>query len=263
MASYKPDPAVYTVPVPADSVYALTEDESMDVPMPFVSLYTSMPEDAKCAFSVSRNNPEKRVMTHILPRRKLEKWSEERIAQKVQSICRSYPQEVIHVKPPSQWADLYNFFDAADLWHSGAWNLWLVIYRLVEKTEIERSAVSEWVYKWLTAKTNRDKLSYWDSTSDVLDIMAAYDWIDGGLLGVSAETRALVRSELVHWYKTTYSPLFTKVTRKGGAEQTKNVRAWIGRCPFYPHMHPYTIHTHPANWISFSFLPDVLVLSTG
>lgn len=222
MAPYGADPAVYTVPVPDDAVYVHTDDCTMLIPMPVAGFYTRMPEDATCTFSVTESMPEKRTMKHLFPLRVLEKWSEARIARTALRLFKIHTQDVLNIEPPTEWVDLYRFFDAEDLWKNGAWNLWLVIYLLIEKAERYRALVANWVFAWLTTKANRDKLRDWDPRTDILDLMGARDWLDGGILESSAGARDLVRRELFHWYNTTYSPFLS-------AGETVNVRNWIGK----------------------------------
>lgn len=217
------DRAVRKTSVPIGSVYTHTDDGSLIIPMPLIGFYTSMPEEAKCIFSISRAVPEKRHMQHLFPRRELNRWTPAKIHQKVQSIRSAHPPETLCVKKPRSWTDLFDFFDAVDLWEEGAWNLWLVIHRLIQEVDIEQHEVTEWVYKWLTSKENRNKLTAWKTETDVLDIMAASDWLEGGLLEGSANARDLVRLELDYWYKSTYSPALT-------------VQNWIGKKLNPPHI---------------------------
>jgi hypothetical protein len=200
MPPKEPPPAV----VRSDSILYVKTSNNKTVPAPMVSFYTNIPENARCIFSINQRNPGRRRMNHVLPPRSITQWSAEQIEEKVDNIRTNYPADVKHVRPPHSWDDLYQYFDAYDLWFMGAWNLWSVIHRLAQKTDDERKIACDWAQSWLTWDANREKLSTWTPHSDILTQMSASDWVEGGLAQCTNAVLDMVREELARWHHSTY-----------------------------------------------------------
>lgn len=149
------------------------------------------------------------------------RWTTQRIVSEVSQIDLRYPDEVRTMERPTEWADMYNFFDAHDLWMHGAWNLWIVVQSLFEKAEEERrQIVSDWVWAWLATSANRNKLSRWQPGLDVLDVLGTGDWLEGGVLECSAHVQGLLRRELTKWHQD--------VCSSPPAGQGRTVQNWVG-----------------------------------
>lgn len=81
---------------------------------------------------------------------------------------------------PRCWDDLYEYFDAKDIFEYGAVNLYNVICHLyAENTNIyhdldaaKRVMIGDWVNSWLASAENTEKLLAWDeSQGDIIDIL--------------------------------------------------------------------------------------------
>lgn len=211
------DPAAGIVPVPRGTTYARNYEHTMWIPMPRAGFYTHMPPDSRCIFS---DKSKKFVMQHPLPPRALTRWPTRRIDKEALRIDLAYHSEVRTMERPTEWVDLFNFFDAQDLWAHGAWNLWLVVHSLFQKAEGERhQAVFVWSWAWLTTEDNRNRLSRWQPATDILDVMGASDWLEGGILETDANARRLLREELRKWHEV-YGP--------APAAQGQTVQNWAG-----------------------------------
>ncbi|KAK3935885.1 hypothetical protein QBC46DRAFT_412581 [Diplogelasinospora grovesii] len=76
-----------------------------------------MPDDARCVFSLNAEITAKRHLRLRLPEQQAEVWDEGRIQEKVNNIRDHYPFESRRVAAIDTWEDLFEYFDAHDLWH--------------------------------------------------------------------------------------------------------------------------------------------------
>ncbi|KAK4219069.1 hypothetical protein QBC37DRAFT_167576 [Rhypophila decipiens] len=166
---------------------------------PVMGFYTKMPDDAKCIFS-----RQKRAMKHILPRRTVGLWGQEKIQAQADTIRASYPNEAKSVVDPKKWEDLWEYFDAHDLYFAGSWNLRRVIELLFEENAIDNydrdmfDAITDWAYTWLALAQNRQKLSQWDTQIDILSIFNAEDWEK--VRTTEPVVMSILRRSLKYWY---------------------------------------------------------------
>ncbi|KAM7222792.1 hypothetical protein V8F06_001690 [Rhypophila decipiens] len=166
---------------------------------PVMGFYTKMPDDANCIFS-----RQKRAMKHILPRRTVGLWGQEKIQAQADTIRASYPNEAKSVVYPKKWEDLWEYFDAHDLYFAGSWNLRRVIELLAEENTIDNydrdmfDAVTDWAYTWLALAQNRQKLSQWDTQIDILSIFNAEDWEK--VSTTEPVVMSILRRSLKYWY---------------------------------------------------------------
>ncbi|KAM7205354.1 hypothetical protein V8F33_001185 [Rhypophila sp. PSN 637] len=167
---------------------------------PVMGFYTKMPDDAKCIFSLGN----KRAMKHILPRRAVGLWGQEKIQAQADTIRASHPNEAKSVVAPTKWEDLWEYFDAHDLYFAGAWNLRRVIELLAEENAITNydpdmfDAITDWAYTWLALAQNRQKLSRWDKRIDILSIFNAEDWQK--ISTTEPVVMSILRQSLKYWY---------------------------------------------------------------
>ncbi|KAK3372004.1 hypothetical protein B0H63DRAFT_550387 [Podospora didyma] len=226
-------------PATAVKTVVLLTPEKQRFISPSVNLYTNIPEDAKCTFSLTAQVHTKRSMKHILPPRNIVIWSKEKIQQFASSIRQSHPGAANKVVKPQIWEDLYEYFDAADLWNQGAWNLWEVIMYLAAQNDklaylvVEMAAnddgkleiLGDWVYKWLTHKENRDKLRTWDKQSDILKVLTPPDWADIGPCGLTV--LGPMAAELGWWYHEYYNaptPFKKKTGTDGKKDEASSIK---------------------------------------
>lgn len=134
--------------------------------------YTNPPPEAKAMFSTIRGEKPFRKMEHILPRRRIHLWSKDEVQSVCNSIRQSFWEEMRHMHKPSCWDDLWSYFDAFDLFHYGAMNLWNVINNLFDENKIIQMDVSRqnaahighWADEWLKKDENQKKLMQWEGS---------------------------------------------------------------------------------------------------
>ena len=151
------------------------------IPMPYMGFYWGMPADSLCLLSKPKF---KRTFGRLDPRpRGGSAWDNSQV-QNMVGILRERHERVKNTYPlirPHTWEDLYYYFDAVDLWHNGAWNLWQVLHRMCDEDEgapldqMERDVIEEWAYAWCTHEKNRERLGRWDGTGDVLTVLSPAD----------------------------------------------------------------------------------------
>ncbi|KAK1750242.1 hypothetical protein QBC47DRAFT_278071, partial [Echria macrotheca] len=159
-----------------------------EIEMPSINLYTNMPADARSTISKLAGASEPRKMYHMLPDRTLVAWSQRQIQGLANQFRAAHPEAAMSVVRPTRWEDLYDYFDAHDLWYKGAWNLWQLVLCICDQNDVEAAdqnmsmweVVYDWTYKWLTHATNRQKLFDWDTVSDIVTIFTPEDWKDVG-----------------------------------------------------------------------------------
>ncbi|OAQ96144.1 hypothetical protein LLEC1_01033 [Akanthomyces lecanii] len=168
-----------------------------------VGFYTNPPSGAKAIFSTASGLRPFRHMHHILPRRRLHLWSKNEIQQNCNSIRQLNWAAMRCMTEPFSWDDLWQYFDAFDLYHHGAINLWNVINHLYAEnkiilTDFMKSCALElgyWVTEWLKAEGNVEKLKNWEtSKGSVIQVLDVQDWESLGTLtdaGIPLLTNAL------------------------------------------------------------------------
>ncbi|KAK3396382.1 hypothetical protein B0T20DRAFT_501693 [Sordaria brevicollis] len=162
---------------------------------PKVRLYMYLPPGSKCAFSEHAREP---ALQHPLPDRvEPSIWSPQKIRQVAADIRNRHYDAVRSMTVPHNWEDLYQYFHPIDLWYSGAHNLQLVAFQLLEENEI-----CGWVEAWLTWEHNRYKLSLWNMNQDILSVFDSFDWSNIYDYGYTLPEDRFVflRGELEYWY---------------------------------------------------------------
>lgn len=215
------------------------------VMMPGMSLYTTMPADSKCIFSLNEQVREKRSLQHVLPKRDAVAWDQARIQAKADAIRKEYPSESKSIVRPVMWEQLYEFFDAHDLYFEGAWNLWAVIKQICNENSPDGGfdqgqcdIVADWAYKWLTHNANLDQLGTWDKNSDILDILSRQDW--GSIGDCGPKALDVLRGEFLHWHcyyfdvkpQDNQSSQPPRKGKKSGGKQAKNSKNGANNKPF-------------------------------
>lgn len=165
----------------------------MTVIDPVLGFYFNPPKNARCRWSTDNGA---RAPQHIrqgvdldLPRRTLVLWNDMKLESEAARIRQKYWEEMRTLVAPQRFEDLYEYFDSATLWTSGAVNLWNLINLLANDArqnwrEVEKHVASEcnnWVLDWLetfpAAETNRESLIKWDQKSDILTaVTSQFDW---------------------------------------------------------------------------------------
>ncbi|KAJ0123129.1 hypothetical protein J7T55_011593 [Diaporthe amygdali] len=158
---------------------------------PVLGFYFNPPENAECRWSTDNGA---RVPQHIkkglqLPRRTLVLWDDEKLESEAARFREKYWEEMRTLVAPQRFEDLYEYFDSATLWASGAVNMWNLVNLLANDArhnwrEVEKHVASEcnnWVLDWLesfpAADSNRESLVKWDQKSDILTaVTSQFDW---------------------------------------------------------------------------------------
>lgn len=158
---------------------------------PVTGFYFNPPPNAKCRWSTENGAraPQQLTMGLLLPRRDLILWDDQRLESEAAYFREKYWDEMRTLVAPQQFEDLYEYFDSATLFTSGAVNLWNLINLLANDArhnwrEVEKQASSvcnDWVLDWLealpNAEHNRQSLIKWDNKSDILTaVTSQFDW---------------------------------------------------------------------------------------
>ncbi|KKY33895.1 hypothetical protein UCDDA912_g06140 [Diaporthe ampelina] len=158
---------------------------------PVTGFYFNPPPNAKCRWSTDNGAraPQQLTMGLLLPHRDLILWDDERLESEAAHFRRKHWDEMRTLVAPQQFEDLYEYFDSATLFASGAVNLWNLINLLANDArhnwrEVEKQASSvcnDWVLDWLEvlpgAEFNRQSLIKWDNKSDILTaVTSQFDW---------------------------------------------------------------------------------------
>ncbi|KAM3484630.1 hypothetical protein MY8738_001949 [Beauveria namnaoensis] len=172
--------------------YSMWHETGSDLPVSYIEdnlplgFYTKPPVDAKAIFSTSSGQRPFRHMHHILPRRmKLHLWSKNEIQENCNSIRKAHWDAMQGMTEPLCWDDLWQYFDAFDLYHHGAINLWNIINHLYAENKIIYIDVMKtwalelgrWADQWLQVGGNADKLKSWSNEKgSVIQILNEQDW---------------------------------------------------------------------------------------
>ncbi|KFA47852.1 hypothetical protein S40293_06431 [Stachybotrys chartarum IBT 40293] len=173
-------------------VYNMVQDhQSPEVVQKYIEnnlpavFYTQPPANAKAAFSTSEGQRPFRAIGDVLTARHVHLWSKDEI----QSVCNSIRQVFCHLMKgmpkPFCWDNLWIYFDAHDLYHYGALNLWNVINHLYDEnqiiyTDIMKEAavwVGQWADNWQANDANESKLRLLnDAASPMVQVLTPADW---------------------------------------------------------------------------------------
>jgi hypothetical protein len=219
------------------TIWRQTPEDGKVIPTPAMIFYSNMPEDAACVFSLTAEVPKKRALGEPpYPDSHPCVWSSEQIQEEASIVRNLFPDAAMDVSFVWKWEDLYTYFDAHDLWHKGAWNLWRLVMRLgSENADMARvEQIRAWVYNWLCYQENCYRLCSWTADRDILCVFHERDWIGCGLNEHAQDNDLdMVRRELHRWHFT-YFPgpngWKTDFYDEKGHGQTKirSVIAWVG-----------------------------------
>ena len=215
------------------------------VPQPLMSFYWNMPQDAPCILSLP-----KRVRSFkrgAVPHgRRSTAWDDNRVCETIHHLRKRRGPKMNTLIRPKTWEDMFRYFDAIDLWHHGAWNLWRVIHYACDENERGRDAespsshaaldtIDDWVYAWCTHKEHRIRLSAWDERSDVLCVLSPTDISD--ISSCNVAELSILRGALKYWHRfyKNQSPqennqdiIAVSASSCGGARNSLPVRARDG-----------------------------------
>jgi hypothetical protein len=183
--------------------WGLTRD-LIRVPQPIMRLYFSMPENAPCKLSFSEH---RRKFNQSSSRRNYH-WDDARVRAVVAILRAKHGPKMSTLVRPKTWEDMYQYFDAVDLWVTGAWNLWRVVHHSCDENEgpvapsppdlAACDEIDQWAYDWCTHEHNRNRLSAWDRRSDILSVLSPMD--SQNISDCDVAAFAVLRGALKHWY---------------------------------------------------------------
>lgn len=139
-----------------------------------IGFYTKPPPSARAVFSTGNGKRPFREMKHILPARRIHLWDKDELQSVCNSIRKTYWEHMGAMTQPYCWDDLWTYFDAFDLYHYGALNLWNVINQLFHEnviifSDVERESanlIGQWADSWIQLAENQRKLKEWADKRD-------------------------------------------------------------------------------------------------
>ncbi|KAI1488401.1 hypothetical protein F5X96DRAFT_685456 [Biscogniauxia mediterranea] len=149
---------------------------------PPVSFFTNPPKDAKAIFSTLRGTKVFRTVDNPVWERDGYYWWAAQIQLTCDEIRRNFFSECKYLQAPRDYWDLYAYFDAYEIYHRGAQNLWNVIHHLIfENTVVlpdllkdAMPMIESWALEVLASERARNKLRAWN-TEIHQDILAVFD----------------------------------------------------------------------------------------
>ncbi|POR36917.1 Uncharacterized protein TPAR_02885 [Tolypocladium paradoxum] len=170
-----------------------------------IRFYTHPPAHAQGKFSAMYGQQRFRKMGELLPERRVHLWNKDEI----QSVCNSLRQvfwpDMKRLHKPARWDDLWEFFDAYDLYNYGALNLWNVMNTLFDENKMIGCGwnsdltleIGHFADGWVKVPENLTKLKEWNGFGGpVLALLSAADWKEIGNL--EDEEISLLKSALLY-----------------------------------------------------------------
>ncbi|KAI1500012.1 hypothetical protein F5X99DRAFT_260760 [Biscogniauxia marginata] len=149
---------------------------------PPAGFFTNPPKNAKAIFSTCRGTKLFRTVDNPTQERQGYYWWAAQIQLTCDEIRRNFFSECKYLQPPSNYWDLYQYFDAHDIYHRGAQNLWNVINHLIYENTIVLAdllkdalpMIESWAVQVLASERAKNKLRSWNSET-YQDILAVFD----------------------------------------------------------------------------------------
>ncbi|KAL2181020.1 uncharacterized protein P884DRAFT_266842 [Thermothelomyces heterothallicus CBS 202.75] len=178
------------------------------IPQPLMGFYWNMPQDAPCILSLpkARRCFKRGEIPHG---RRGVAWDDDYVCDAAAALrVRRGPKMNTLVRPRT-WEDMYQYFDAIDLWNMGAWNLWRVVHFACDENEgapgepspskfaASFEVVDEWAYDWCTHEEHRTRLSAWDERSDILCVLSPAEINHVSCCGI--QELSVLRGALRYW----------------------------------------------------------------
>lgn len=186
---------------------------------PPMEFFTKAPKHSPAHFSTRMGTMPRRDPDMLPTPRQITPWNAVQIKQAADTI-RTYCFPIFkHIRQPVFYHDLHHYWDTADLWDSGAQNLWNVLQLIYWETQRElpeitaevRVCVEEWAGVLLRSPKRQEKLLKWDEDEDGYDILGVFQPEElKDLDGLDTYWLSLVRDVLKcargHIRRGTYSP---------------------------------------------------------
>ncbi|KAL2158401.1 hypothetical protein VTH06DRAFT_4449 [Thermothelomyces fergusii] len=213
-----PDGGAREVPLPHQSkvgwIWGFARNDVV-IPQPFMGFYWNMPQDAPCILSLPKAQRCFR-RGEVSYGRRSAAWNDDDVRNMVAALRLQRGPKMNTLVRPRTWEDMYQYFDAVDLWTMGAWNLWRVVHLACDENEegagepdpsrsAALAAVDDWAYNWCTHEEHRSRLRAWDERSDILCVLSPAEVNDVLCCGIPE--LSVLRDVLVYWsrfYKTQF-----------------------------------------------------------
>lgn len=210
-----------------------------------LGFYTQPRPRARAIFSTQNGQRPFRQMQHLLPQRRIHLWSRDEIQSVCNSLRKLYWNHMKGMLQPFCWDSLWEYFDAFDLYHYGALNLWNVVNQLFDENKtiyadvIKEFAVhiGRWADDWLRIKNNVTKLLIWNETQGpLLRILSPEDWTDVG--DIPDDAVPMLANALKHRRKLILSPESSpqqvKPNHLSSACLRNSLENWLGLFSSWP-----------------------------
>ncbi|KAH7037148.1 uncharacterized protein B0I36DRAFT_358892 [Microdochium trichocladiopsis] len=145
---------------------------------PPVNFFKHVPPDSLALFSTERGKRQFKAVANPDWKRTCYAWPAEKIAHVCHSIRQEFPAESKYLRPIRSYCDLYNYWDAHDIYHYGAQNLNNIINRMIQENEYflpelcegARPEFEGWVNQMLADSRFEQRLKIWNDpvSSDIL-----------------------------------------------------------------------------------------------
>ncbi|RDA91159.1 hypothetical protein CP533_4822 [Ophiocordyceps camponoti-saundersi (nom. inval.)] len=209
-----------------------------------VRFYTHPPPNAIGKFSTMYGElKEFGIVGELLPERRVHLWNYDEI----QSVCKSLRQvfwgEMKNLRRPTRWDDLWEYFDAVDLYHYGVLNIWNVMNTLFDETRIVTSTwsaemaaeIGHFTDEWVKDEENQEKLKAWDEMKGpVLCCLTSDDWTK--IRNLQDGEIAVLKSALEYRRQTLISGNVPQANRPADAitaYYTNNLSNWLAGAPVF------------------------------
>lgn len=201
-----------------------------------ISFYMNKPGHAKAIFSTSDGHRSWRTPEEILPARHIHLWSKDEVQGVCNSIRKIWWAYMKAMPRPRSWDDLQIYFDAHDIYHYGALNLWNVIMTLFHENylitlDYSKDALVEagyWVDGWLESPENKRKLMRWqEGHGELLTIFTPDDWNSIGT--IESFERAVLNNALAHRREVIGRQMVASRPKDLVSVYDDSLHNWLGR----------------------------------
>lgn len=167
--------------------------------------YNYPPPLAPAKFSTFNGHGPFRAIGEVLPDRRVHLWNKDEIQSVCNSLRRVFKADLKRLQRPTRWDHLWEFFDAYDLYHYGALNLWNVTNTLYDENCIIAQGCNAemalemgyFVDKWVKNPQNREQLKQWSELDGPLwSVLSAHDWKE--IRNLEDEDASLLKSALLY-----------------------------------------------------------------
>lgn len=151
--------------------WGVDNDKKFEPPMEF---FLNFPRHAPALFSTNNGMRPRRSLDQFLAPRAIFPWNASQILTAANTLRKYHYPLFKYIQKPASYTDLYHYWDAYDLWHMGAYNLWNVLNYLHSEMEKEmptliaetRTCIEGWASTLLQNPACRSKLMAWDPDAD-------------------------------------------------------------------------------------------------